>query len=438
VNRESSPRVRAALGNPRARARGRSGRSCSRAGKAAQGALRAFRLCLCAAVLFTGIQGAAVAAACDPAYVSAAGLVLTVAPTGTDDTVNLQCALDQAVTSGPGATVQLLAGEYKSAQLVSAGLEGAIRGAGRSATVLRNPDGPMHMSDPHGWYLSPPSATNSYPALLTLYGGDVTLADLTIRIVGVGVLDPFYTTVLGAELGPSPGFLLAAVLAFGSDARLRANRIEITGSDVCFEPGENLRVDLLFGMLFGQPWSNASTLEVTDSSFGACQGIFVSAQDGAQVSVTSSRFRTWFDVSLGDVWNSHVEVSRNVFDSVYVGFDVWAGEAAASGLRDSSVLVRNNKFSGLFGLVMEDNWVTPDPEDPTFSGAIACAILGNNTSGVSPEGAGYMFLPGTYGCTVAGNGGTALDLTGGLHTLAGVTRHTGLGQAIAPLLRRRF
>ncbi len=391
---------------------------------------------VCAETLLASALAAPAGAACDPAYVETAGLVVSVAATGGDDTANLQCALDQAVALGAGASLQLQAGEYRTAQLVATDLRGTIRGAGSRVTVVRNPDGTMPMLDPHGWYLAPPSAANTYPALLTLHDGDVLLTDLAIRIGGLDVLGPFYSSILGVEYGPSPGFLLAGVIAYGSNARFRFNRVAIAGASACFgEPGENLRVDLMFGMLYGPPWSSAATLEVADSEFGSCQGVGVFAQDGARIRVASSHFATWYDFFVADIRNSQVEASRNTFDGVIAGFDAWGGEAAGSGVRDSSILVRNNKFSGLFGVLLEDNWVTGDTE-PTFSGSIACAIVGNNVASVSPDGAGYAFLPGTYGCTVVGNGGTAMDLTGGLHTITGVTPHTGLGPSIAPLLRR--
>ena len=59
-------------------------------------------LALALAITFTlGTSTAITATACDPTFVIQQANVFTVLPTGTDDTVNLQCAFDAAVAAGP-------------------------------------------------------------------------------------------------------------------------------------------------------------------------------------------------------------------------------------------------------------------------------------------------------------------------------------------------
>jgi hypothetical protein len=73
--------------------------------------------------------------------------VISVAPSGGDDTQRLQAALDEASTAGPGAVIELAAGTFRVGRpLIGLNFDGMIRGAGsRKTTVLAdgsvNPDG---------------------------------------------------------------------------------------------------------------------------------------------------------------------------------------------------------------------------------------------------------------------------------------------------------
>jgi hypothetical protein len=61
-----------------------------------------------------------------------------VAPTGGDDTLQLQDALDAASSAGRGAVIELAAGTFHVGRpLVALNFDGTIRGAGtRKTTVL--------------------------------------------------------------------------------------------------------------------------------------------------------------------------------------------------------------------------------------------------------------------------------------------------------------
>ena len=74
--------------------------------------------------------------ACDPAYVTQVGNTFIVAPTGADDTANLQCAFDAAGAAGPGSTVQLMSGTYKIGRIVVDEFHGNFVGAGKEQTTI--------------------------------------------------------------------------------------------------------------------------------------------------------------------------------------------------------------------------------------------------------------------------------------------------------------
>ena len=88
-----------------------------------------------AAVLFTA---ATAASFCDPAYVVNSGRAWTVFPAGTGDSDNLECAFAEAVASGPGAVVKLVAGEYTLSRPIAVLYEGDLswQGAGMNRTVI--------------------------------------------------------------------------------------------------------------------------------------------------------------------------------------------------------------------------------------------------------------------------------------------------------------
>ena len=58
------------------------------------------------------------AAPCNSSFVVRHGAIITVLPTGVDDTENLQCAFDTAVAADQGASVRLEEGTYHTRQIV--------------------------------------------------------------------------------------------------------------------------------------------------------------------------------------------------------------------------------------------------------------------------------------------------------------------------------
>ena len=96
--------------------------------------------------------------ACDPNYVFHYLNTWLVLPTGTDDTANLQCAFDHAV-SKPGSTVLLGGGEYHTGQVVVFGFVGTFRGIGTDATIIRTLDRTLNVTY-LDWYNNPPTPEN--------------------------------------------------------------------------------------------------------------------------------------------------------------------------------------------------------------------------------------------------------------------------------------
>ena len=377
-------------------------------------------ICLAAAISTLAAAAKPNKNPCDPAYVQQKGAALTVLPTDHDDTANLQCAIDYAAALGPGMTVRLAEHTYKTAQLVVEGFRGTIRGAGREKTVVRNGDLPMPVQNPVTWSDLPPSSSNPYPTLISVIGDDVVLSDLSIHIVGPNPTTPWYFFGTGPYT-----FVVPALSAVGSKMSLSAERIEIAGSDKCFpDPEGNLLAGIEFWNFASsqQPWPTSSTLVVADSVLKSCGGIVGYDLVKSKVVVKGNKIdAVYYGLAVSDLRDSSVVASSNeinVPSNTAAGIDVWGGNLG-TGIRDSSLLFLNNKLAGYTGIWLEDNWVTPDPNDATFYGKVPCAILNNDVSQESKYG--YWLRPGTYGCLIVGHGpGTVFDETGGAHTIIGV------------------
>ena len=89
----------------------------------------------CLAVLMLVLNANAVSAN-SPVYVKQTGNVITVSPTGTDDTANFQQAFALAKAAGTGSTVRLSAGNFRIRWMEVKDFDGYFKGAGQTATVI--------------------------------------------------------------------------------------------------------------------------------------------------------------------------------------------------------------------------------------------------------------------------------------------------------------
>ena len=104
------------------------------------------------------------------------GPVFTVDPsgdvTGNEDTDNLLAAFSQAKAAGPGATVQLVEGQYTIGMIEVRDFDGYFVGAGKGKTIISNaPDLPCE----EAW------EQDLVPSLILFVGGNITISDFTIH-----------------------------------------------------------------------------------------------------------------------------------------------------------------------------------------------------------------------------------------------------------------
>jgi hypothetical protein len=343
---------------------------------------------------------------------------MVVVSNGNDDTSNLQCAIDEASALGPGATVQLLGGTYKTAQLVIGHLHGALRGMGFDRTRLQNLDTPLPIDNPDSFAADPPGDRNRYPSLISVLGADVVLSDLTIVIAGDHPVSPW---MFGGQTQLT--LMANAVQVIGSGASLGVERVGISASGCSPEGNIGNGISM---WTFGTPgYLAAASLRVEESLFNACGGVAVQSVHGGLVSIIGNAFDVGAAASavyLGDVQDSRVDIESNRFSGGQAGLVAW-GSAGGRGLSSTAIAVRGNALSGVTGVVLRGNWTSP----------IDCAIVGNN---VRRTQVGYVLLPQSFGCAIVGSGpSTALDLTDGQHLLVGVQPAASASRELLDLLR---
>lgn len=355
--------------------------------------------------------------ACHAAYVTQNGTVITVSPTGVDDTDNIQCAFDAAVAAGPGTTVKLVEGTYHTQQIVVNDFVGIFTGAGAENTIVMNL--PNLYVTPVDTFLNPPGPDNPWPSLFAFVNGDFLVSELAIHITGE-------TPTTGWSV---PGIPLIRELADGitidgTNANASFYRLLIEGEEAentIF--GFNLINGFFYeGLIGAAPPPISGSFAVHDSIFRRlASGTPIVNLSGASVVISRNTFEdVFFGMDGGDVENTTFVFSHNKVNAL-VGLDLYDAGLAPFGAESSNILIKNNVFRGQYGPIVE----------PTFSGGTDCLLLGNNVQKVSELG--NLLGPGTSHCTVVGgsNKTNVLDL-GTDNVLVGVNN---MGSGVGPTIR---
>jgi len=324
---------------------------------------------------------------CDGVHVKQRGKSLTVSPTGTDDTANLQCALDRGIAAGPGATLNLTSGSFHTAQLIASNFQGTLRGNGINSTILQNlPNLPVAVD----FRFFPPSAGNLWPSLLAFVDGRFTVTDLAIHVESkVGSEPTTGWSVFGLPMIKS---LAHGFVVLGKRAEASFSRVSVQGQpsdDWLF--GVNLYNGIFFeGFIGADPAPLAGSFTVRDSSFsGLGSGTPIVNLKDAEVVIAHN---TFVDVLLGmdggDVTDSTLTFVGNSVRSLWNGLDLADNGFQPRGASGSRLVIAANRFTGASGPRVE----------LTFGDDVGCWLVLNDTSAVT--GIGTYLGPGTKGCVV--------------------------------------
>lgn len=333
----------------------------------------------------------ALAAPCDPTYVSTRGAVIEVSPTGGEDTVNLQCALDAAAAAGR-AVVRLAPGTFRTAQLRATGFVGELRGAGMGVTVISNPARPIDV-DPDVF-----GGTGPGPFLVTFDGGDFGVSDLAIRIEGEAPTTGWYNP------GYASSAIACAVQVVGAEVHAAFERVAIEGAPAPSDPlGLNVWNGIFFGAEHTNPVPTSGAFRVERSVFRNVGSPFPAgpARD-ATIAISSNRFEGAL------VGGEFMDLVRTTYTfAANEGQAAWAALQAydlcmeeVCGTSGSRIVVAGNAVSAWDGVELF----------PTFGDGVTCTIAGNDLAYDGATGGVAVRLgPGTRGCVVSTDGAVADD-----------------------------
>jgi hypothetical protein len=266
-------------------------------------------------LLTAGLLAVSLAA---PAAVSAGGSTYQVPkPNRHDDTAAIQKGLDWCAAHGPGCTVQLQAGKYKTSQLVEYNFRGTFKGAGQHRTTIEAlPDLKVTEPDPQVDGGCLPNITDCrWPTLITFFNGSIEVSDLA--------LDFPYTNgraTLPWTIGETEVRGLGTALDFGGDRPIKASveRVSVTGR---LDTPETSLWGTGFNVVYGialDGWIPSDPyLADGDQTYTTVSGSFVVRDSSIRTTYTGVEV-------YGQVKSAQVTIDGNRIDDVSTGMELGA------------------------------------------------------------------------------------------------------------------
>lgn len=273
---------------------------------------------------------------------------VTVAPSGGNDTPAVQAALDACIAFGPGCTVQLEEGVFRTRQLLAYDFHGAFRGAGREATIIE-PFGIFPVNDDDNVVGRPPTPENPWPTHVAFVGGDVTVSDLTLRMTGAAPTEPW--TIRDMEFT----VMAHSLLITGETADARIERVTFEGAEGSFQGHNLVQGVYIQGWPPKEEGAETSPLRgtfvVRDSIFRSMNwGSPLANLEDSLVLIAGNRYEnvgTALDTL--DLSGTTVEIHGNTVEGAGIGFDFIQGVFGAPE-NASRVIVHENDLRGIDGL----------------------------------------------------------------------------------------
>lgn len=266
---------------------------------------------------------------------------IVVEPSGGNDTAAVQAALDACVLFGPGCTVELTEGTFRTQQLLTHDFRGVLRGAGRDATILE-PFERFRVSSDEVVLARPPSPENPWPFHVTFVGGDVTVSDLTFRMTDAEPAHPW--TLFGMEFT----VMASSLVVTGERADALLERIAVQGADGPFE-GYNIINGIYIEGLLPDAEGNPTRpltgrFTVRDSAFRhVAYGSPLFNLLDSQALIAHNEYE---DLLVGmdtqDLSGSTVEIRDNVMRDVRAGVEVIQGSQSVPTAASTLVIHRND------------------------------------------------------------------------------------------------
>jgi hypothetical protein len=362
------------------------------------------------------------------------------APNGSDDTATIQAALDACVKHGPGCSVQLGAGTYKTRQLVANNFRGTFKGAGKDATIIEALAA-LSVNIPD--FLSAgecvPNLTDCvWPSLIIFVDGTIAVSDLAIHVTATDGQATAPWTIGGSSVTS----LIDAVRFMGQHSTaVTVDRVAIEGrhdTSVTSLDGYNLVNGILYTgelprsstpfdyyTLSGSLVVRASSFTTMDSGVGA-DGFLSSVRGtiGGSAAAANQFADVHTGIGLQSAQGSVFDVSYNTASAAWAGLAVYPWQPAFTPNGTPQYRVHDNTFQtaasaapGAEGIYLRDDpthpWLQATVSDNTVrlevplnegieaDYAVGIVISGNAVSGTADFDA--ISLYGATKGSVSGN-----------------------------------
>jgi len=326
------------------------------------------------------------------------GGVITVRPSGGNDSATLQCVLDEAGALGV-RNVRLTAGTFHAMSLVANDFRGRLSGAGEGRTVIENVRD-AYVSPVDNFLLDPPGANNPWPSMVAFVNGDFVVSHLTLKVIGI----PTQGWSAGS-IEPPIRALAHGFVIVGTEAKAVFEHVTIEGADL---PGDLFGKTIISGIYFegaigAAPPPLKGSWAVQDSTFrNLADGTPSTNLSDAHVVIAGNTYSGCLMASDTDdlVRSTYLFARNRVIDAEWYGFmlyDYCLSAASNCGTHNSTVSIVGNDF-GRSGEGVE--------LVGTLGKSNRCIVAGNAVRDVA-DMAVYLG-PGTAGCFVV-SGGKVVD-----------------------------
>jgi len=386
---------------------------------------------LALALLWFGspLNADAASVGCNDAFVQLLDdeLVIDVAPNGSDDTVNLQCALDSAVSTGV-PIVRLRGATYFISSVMVENFKGTLEGKTKTATTIEVLDSSVDCAAIND--------SGRESAAIKFAKGEPRLRFMTINADRPCMVNAYLDAIVHFTGGATGTAECANDVVFGA-----VDRVIIDGSSIDDGPWSAVQATAEGWVLKGCKTTLLGTFKLNRSTIrNVYSGLVTGMRSGAQVDVNFNEFRANGQaVNLFDS-NQNTTVTSNKFFGDNLSYDDYRGVFVTNWSdtppATSRLVVHNNEFNTSSSFT--DNWsyaVLFEFDGPSQSGVVSkiSSVVTNNTFNLSGEDVYAIRIKDTSNVHVSanrftGNGRRAIYASGETPT-SGWTITANLGFA---------
>ncbi len=272
---------------------------------------------------------------CDITKVELDGQVIVVQPNGTDDTENIQCALNEAKTNGY-KTVRLINGNYNISSIQISTFYGTLEGKSKATTTLNILDTSIDCAAME--------SAGKTTAAIKFDQGEPRIRFMTIQSGNPCTSSSVLSALIHFSGSPVDGMDCSNDVIFGNADRLIMQGIGVQVRHGILAAGESYILGGCKNALLGTVKINQSEIR------GFRYGVSTSMKSGAQVDINF----TSFDQNRNNIWiqdsfqsttitNNTFSGGSNSIVGSHIGINVRTNNASPP--NTTAVTIKNNTFN---------------------------------------------------------------------------------------------